>query len=208
MFEPEPQEAPAAELGGRYVTTLLGPTLWTLAIDTTPGNEREFSLWRAWLDSLDGGSRQFVGYDVRRPMPWNYRRTGFAELTRAVSGGAFDGTSSAWSANADADAIEIGDASGQQLPSGFELIEGDYIGLTWDGGDGLSLHRVIEPASASASGVGEWTVRPHLPAQIPNTATVNLVKPGCLMRVTKRDRDAEHKSRRIGFEAIQDLVLP
>lgn len=208
-FEPEPQEANSGEVRGRYVSTMLGPTLWNMAISTTPPTEREFSLWRAWLDSLDGAGHEFYGYDVRRPLPWAYRRTGFDALTRAVSNGAFNGTSSAWEMNDARDEITIGDAAGQELPLGFELMVGDYVGLQWTGNDTgkqrRSVHRINNDYNASAEGVSILGLRPHVAVDVPADAVVNFIKPSALFVVTKRDRNAEGKSRRVSFEAQQNL---
>lgn len=206
-FEPEPQEANSGEQGGRFVSTMLGPTLWAAKYSTTPATEVEFSRWRAWLDSLDGSAQEFFGYDVRRPLPWNYRG-GFVDangspLVRAVSGAAFNGTSTAWSANTARDEITIGAAANQELPVALQLIEGDYIELRKN--NFRSLHRCLESYSANSSGVGIWTVRPHIHPDVAEDWTVNLVKASCRMVVTARDRDAEHKSRRIAFEAKQNL---
>lgn len=210
QFEAEPQEANSGEAGGRFVSTMIGPSLWRAAFGTQCSNEVDFSIWRAWLDSLDGSGKEFFGYDVRRPMPWAYRRTGFGELVRAVSLTAFNGTSSSWSVDSARDEITIGAASGQQLPVGFQFTIGDYIGLEWDdsGYKGRSLHRALTSYNADASGVAIVTVRPHISIGVPDTATVNLIKPACRMAITKRDRNAEGKDRRIAFEAVQNLEFP
>lgn len=200
MFEPDVQESIAPEQGGRFVSVQLGPMVWHAEFSTTPASEVEFSIWRAWLDSLDGAGRRFYGRDMRRPLPWNYRRTGFAGMTRA-GGGAFDGTSATWSVNADRDVLTI-----ETLPAGLNLVAGDYVGLK-KGNSVRSLHRMLENLSADGSGVGAWTVRPTIDPSVPADATVQLVKPTCLMRIVKRDRTAEHKERTVSFEAMQDLVF-
>lgn len=205
VFELEPQESFSPEQGGRFTSTELGPPLWTLSIGTTPPSELEYSKWRAWLSSLRGAGRLFYGYDVRRPYPLMYPPATFAELTRAVSGGAFDGTSTSWSVNTDRDEITIGAASGQELPVGFQLVEGDYIGLKWDTSL-RSVHRVLQQANANGSGVGTYVIEPPVNDDVPADATINLVKADCLMAVTKRDPpSAGNRERRISFEARQHL---
>lgn len=194
-FEPQPAQAEAPENGGRGVGVSLGETLWQMKLDTTPGSEAEFDLWRAWLASLRGSQRLFYGRDMYRPLPRMYP-LGFGDLTRA-GGGAFDGTSSTWEIGSDT--IEI-----ETLPAGFRLVHGDYIGFQW-GSDKRSLHRVLEDVSANGSGVGVWTVEPGPNPSIPNGAVINLVRPTCAMFLTARDADREHKSRRISFEAMQHL---
>lgn len=208
MFEPEPQEATSGEQGGRYLSVQLGPMIWRASYSMSPSSEVDFSKWRAWLDSLDGAGKEFYGYDVRRPYPWNYRLTGWTGLTRAVSGGAFPGTSTSWSVNGARDEITIGNASGQQLPVGFSMMEGDYIGLVWttSGVQRRSLHRALEPFNANASGVGTWSVRPTVSPAVPGAATINLFKAACMMVVTRRDRNAEGKApRSVSFDAVQNL---
>lgn len=209
-FEAEPIEANSGEAGGRFVSTMLGPAIWRAAFATQCSSELDFSIWRAWLDSLDGAGKEFFGYDVRRPMPWQYRRTGFGDLVRAVSHGAFNGKSTAWSVDSAREELTIGAASGQELPVGFELTVGDYLGLEWDDGGfkGRSLHRAITSYNADASGVAIVTVRPYVSIGVPSGATINLVKPSCRMAITKRERSAEVKDRRISFEAVQNLEFP
>lgn len=203
IFEAEPMEANSGEQGGRFVSVQLGPALWRAEFGLDPGSEVEFSKWRAWLDSLDGAGREFFAYDMRRPLPWNYRRTGLTDLLRASSLGAFDGTSSAWSIDETGTEITVGDALGQELPAGLDLIVGDYLGLQW--GDLRSLHRIVEGAVADVDGIATWTVRPMIEVDVPESAIVNFIKPTCRMAVVERDRSAEHKSRRINFRAVQNL---
>ena len=166
---------------------------------------------RAWLDSLDGAGREFYGYDVRRPVPYTHRRDDILAMLRAVSGDPFDGTSATWTTNAGRDEITIGDNAGDELPLGFQLIEGDYVGLQWQNEDTAqrrSLHRVLAPFAADAGGVAILSIRPVINVDVPADAVVNFIKPSCLMAVTKRDRSAEHKDRRVSFEAVQNLEFP
>lgn len=200
-FEIDPQESHAPEHGGRFVSTELGWPLWSLRLTTTPPSEAEFDAWRAWFSSLRGSGQLFFGRDVRRgPYPRAYR-TGFAGMDRAT-GGAFDGTSDTWDTNDARDAIEI-----EKLPAGFVLGVGDYIGLRW-GSHFRSLHRVLAPSPASSGGTGEWVVEPTVHPDVPENATINLVKPDCLMVVTRRDAlDADTGGRRVAFDGRQHLVF-
>lgn len=223
-FEAEPQEAFAPEQGGRFVSTTLGPALWRMTLQTAPPTEVEFSKWRAWLDSLDGAAGTFWGYDVRRPMPWNYRH-GYDGLKRANTSNDFLGACS-FTANAALD--EITSATGEpllRLPANFTLIEGDYVAMIWLGGPAndqprASLHRILQAATTDANGVATWPIRPRIhpsvldalgspfDAHLGNKDLATPVRPQCVMRVTKRDRSAEHKNRRISFEAVQHLEFP
>lgn len=208
VFEPEPMEANSGEQGGRFVSVKLGPSLWQAEFGLDPGNEVLFSQWRGWLDSLDGAGKEFFGYDMRRPLPWNYRRTGLTHLLRAGSGDPFDGTSSAWSVDDTGTEIEIGDETGEELPAGLDIMVGDYIGLEFvreDTEAGRSLHRVCEAGVADVDGILAVTVRPMIEVDVPANAIVQLIKPTCRMAVVERDRTAEHKSRRISFRAVQNL---
>ncbi|MGE0828938.1 MAG: hypothetical protein AB7O04_06260 [Hyphomonadaceae bacterium] len=197
VFEPEPQEAFSPEQGGRFVSTQLGPTLWTAKYSTTPPSEYEFDLWRSWFASLKGAGRLFYGQDVRRRYPRNYR-AGFAGLERA-GGGAFDGSVATWSVNETRDELTL-----ETLPISFRLSYGDYIGFRWST-YARTLHRVLEDSNADVSGVGVWTIEPELPGFVPDGATVHLAAPDCLMVITKRDISAEGKDRRVSFEAKQHL---
>lgn len=198
QFEIDPQEAFAPRHGGQFRSIELGWPLWTMMLNTTPPTEEEFDAWRAWFSSLRGSGKLFYGRDVRRgPYPRRYMG-GFGGMTRAI-GGAFDGTSDTWEANEAGDAIEL-----EKLPANFILSVGDYIGLKW--GVYRSLHRVLAQAQASSGGVGEWTVEPTIHWDVPAEATINLVKPDCLMVVTRRTAlDADTGGRRVSFEAQQHL---
>lgn len=207
-FEADPISIATPEGGGRFVSVRVQSPIWRGEFSTTPADRVQFGKWRAWLDSLNlsDEANQFYAYDVQRPLPWTYR-TGFTDLTRASSGGAFAGASTSWSVNSDRNVITIGSASGQELPAGFALIEGDYIGLQWTTSSKprRSLHRVLEAANANGSGVGAWTIWPYVDPNVPNGATVNLVKPACICSVIERNRSAEFAQRAISFKFEQDV---
>lgn len=194
MFEAEPQEAFAPEQGGRFVSVQLGRPLWRMQLQTTPPTEEEFSIWRAWLDSLDGAAKMFFGYDVRRPRPWAHRADGALDNTIAVGA----------TYNAAGDEITVGTAS--PLATGFTFTTGDYLQLRRSqGGEArYSLHRFMEGV-VTQGGAFVATVRPAVHAAFPsgNGVVVDFFKCACLMRVTRRDLSAEHKSRSISFEAVE-----
>lgn len=172
---------------------------WTLSdISVAATNE-----WRAFLASLRGQRRPFLGFDAARRFPLMYP-TGFAGMARA-SGGAFAGASTSWSINADGDVLT---ATG--LPAGLVLSLNDYGMLRWTtGGDERrSLHRVVEAATASGGGVVALTIEPPVPTLVPGTAVFDLAEPCCVMKLTgETSLGAMTRSRRLSGEvvAIQDL---
>lgn len=201
-FELGRQEVIGGEQGGRVLSVELGPLHWRLKLSTTPPSEAEFDIWRAWLASLKGSSKLFYGRDMRRGRyPRAYVKTGFADLTRA-GGGAFDGTASA---------IDLTDRQAPELsglPAGFQVAAGDYVGFTYGADHGRTLHRFVESGTADVSGVLALTIEPEAPPFVPVDAVATFDGPTCLMMIAPGSVEisAEHKDRRVAFDAVQHYV--
>ena len=174
---------------------------WTLSQAMSRAASEE---WRAFIASLRGQQRTFLGYDHGRPYPLQYP-DGFVGLARA-GGGAFDGAAGSWALNTDRDVLT---PSG--LPAGLVLSIGDYGMLRWTtGGEARrSLHRLIEPSTATAGGVVGLTIEPPVPTLVPGSAVFDLAKPCCVMKqVTEKTQLSERgRMGKIGgtFAALQQL---
>ena len=204
-FEPERIDALSPRTDGRVNGVTLGFPLWrgrwTLGQQISRLQSEE---WRAFVAVLRGQQRTFLGRDYGRPYPLS-APDGFDGLVRA-SGGAFDGTATSWSINADRDEPTL---SG--FPAGFVLSVGDYIMWRWATGgvQRRSLVRVVQGAVANGSGVVAPLVEPPLPTVTPGGAVADLAKPSCVMKLIKGETQLGEKTRtlRIGgtIAAIQDL---
>ncbi len=117
--------------------------------------------------TLENGLKTFWGYPMSRCYPILYPNGSWP------TGGAFNGTATLASINANRKAISL---SG--LPAGFVLSVGDYVSIAGD------LHQVMEPATANGSGVtGEFEVRPHLWPAAAVADPVSVKQPACLMAI-------------------------
>lgn len=191
-------------LDGRVFGLTAGQPLWTLKATIRDGDAEETDQWFAFLDGLRGVQRPFLAHDLTRPFPRAYPN-GFDGLTRA-SGGAFDGTATSWSVNADRDVITL---SGQ--PAGLPLSHRDGLMLRWaTGGEPRrSLHRVVTPAVANGAGVLAVAVEPSVPTLVPNAAIADLARPQAVFKQTPAESgmgelDALHSAGG-ALSAVQDL---
>lgn len=196
-------------VGGPAPGVSLGLPRWTLALTLGDADAAETAEWSAWIDSLRGTQRAFFGRDLTRPFPRSCPN-GFAGLTRA-GGGAFDGTATSWSVNADRDVVTL---SG--LPAALALTHRDGIMWRWTGaalpGRGSArraLSRCVEPVAASGGGSVAFAIEPPLPAFVPGGAIADLAEPCCVMVQTPDspglgELDALHSASG-SLKAIQDL---
>lgn len=189
---------------GRAFGITAGAPVWILKATIRDGDEDETDEWFAFLDALRGLQRPFLAHDLTRPYPRAYP-TGFAGLSRA-GGGAFDGTATTWSVNADRDQITLG---GQ--PAAFPLKRRDGLMLRWStGGEPRrSLHRLSAPATATAGGVVTLAVEPPVPTLVPGTAVADLAKPQAVFKQVISESgmgelDALHSAGGT-LSAVQDL---
>ncbi len=191
-------EAAATLASGAAQTMQLAPPRWRCEYVTRPARWSERRVWRAWLDSLGGALRTFLGYDPLQIWPGAYPG-GFAGMNRAA-GGAFDGTGEATAIAATT--IEI-----TGLPAAFVMGEGDLVGLIQEGQYGL--HRILEAVIGEGDGTALVTVEPPVITSVFTAgATVNFARPACEMMLdpaTPPDTSAELNRKPVTFTGIQRL---
>lgn len=183
-FELVRNQVISAERGGPLVSVDRGPARWAARYESGNLSMEDLGVLRAWLASLRGSNKTFIGFDRPRRLP--------------LSGQSV--TPSGWSTNTARDEITLTGAGTLRLQPG------DYIGLHWSSGTKRTLHRVLEDTTAS-SGTGTWSVEPVVPAYV-TTATAIVVDPSCIMRLVPDSVDAAVTLGRYGavtFEAIQVL---
>lgn len=173
--------SPTPDGGGGGVTA--GFPRWRMSATLANATADEIEEWIAFLDTLRGSQRLFLGRDLTRPYPKAYPN-GFAGMTRA-GGGDFSGAATSWSINTEGDVIAL-----TGLPAGLSLGLKDYVGFTWETGESArrALVRVVEPCTANGSGVlTGLSVEPAVPGLVPEDAVAVLNKPDCLMRLVTEE---------------------
>ncbi len=208
VFEPARVDFETLEAGGRVNSVAAGlprwRAEWTLAGVLT---QAQSDAWRAFLASLDGSQRTFLGFEYGRELPRGYPQ-GFAGLARA-GGGGFDGTATSWSQAISGDGQATVTLNG--LPAGFALGDGDYVDFRWTTGGVArrSLARSLVAVTASGGGVAAFPVTPAVPALTPGDAVASLDHPACVMRLVTDQTKVTPMSRRrvIGASivAVQDI---
>lgn len=167
--------SPTVGGGGASVTAGLPRWVakWTLA-ETEPRLSDE---WRAWVTSLRGAQRLFIGRDTSRPWP-AYYRSGLPT--------GWNGALTAWSQTITADGQAILSVSG--LYGGMGVGTGDYIDLRWgsDGQERRFLVRALEDCAWSG-GSASFAIEPPIPALVPANAAAHMDQPGCVMRLVTSD---------------------
>ncbi len=204
-FEIERVDAMSPVADGRIEGVTLGAPRWhgrwTLSDKLMRAQSDE---WRAFVGSLRGQQRSFLARDYDRPWPLS-TPNGFAGLVRA-GGGAFDGSATSWSVNADRDVATL---SGQ--PAGLVLGMMDQVMWRWTTGgvQRRSLHRIIEGGVATGSGVVAVTLDPPVPTLVPGSAIADLDRPNCVMKLDASQTKMGERTRanRVGgvIVGVQDL---
>lgn len=183
-FEPEGVDFETAETGGASYGVSAGLPRWagewTLANGLSRAQSDEC---RAFVASLKGAQRSFLGRDHERPYPKLYR-DGFTGMSRA-GGGAFDGSLTSWSQTIGSDGQALVTMNG--LPAGLQLSIGDYMDLRWETLTVPRRHlvRMLEAATADGSGViaGVSVEPPIHVLVVPEDAVAHLDEPACVMRL-------------------------
>lgn len=168
--------SPTSDGGGGGVTA--GLPRWRMSLTLVNATADETEEWIAFLDTLRGSQRLFMGRDLTRPYPKAFP-AGFDGVSKA-GGGAFDGAAASWSVNTAGDVLGL-----TGLPANLPLGLKDYVGFRWTTGGSArrALARVVEPATANGSGVmAGLSIEPPLPSFVPETAVAYLNQPDCLMR--------------------------
>ena len=204
-FEIERVDAMSPTADGRIEGVTLGAPRWhgrwTLSDRLMRAQSDE---WGAFFGSLRGQQRAFLAQDYDHLYPLSAPQ-GFGGLVRA-GGGAFDGSATSWSVNADRDVPTL---SG--LPAGFVLSLMDLVMWRWATGgvQRRSLHRIIEGGVTNGSGVVAVTVEPPLPTLIPGGAVADMNRPNCVMKMdaSQSKRGERTRANRVGgvIVGVQDL---
>lgn len=173
---------------------------WRCALTWAPMQRAEYQALRAWVDTMRGGLRTFLAHDALQPYPVLYPKAKLLALTRP-GGDAFDGTATVASLSASAIGLT-------NLPVGFALKAGDYLGLVQSGRYGL--HRLVEDATAAGpSGTLTASVEPRVATNLFTTAAVaTVVRPSCTMVLDASpfspSRSAASRAP-VSLSGIQDL---
>ncbi len=176
---------------GRINSMTVGFPLWSATWSLGAMTEAQMNVWRAWVSSLRGPQRRFIGADQLAGLPQTYRDTGL---------GAFSGDAATWSVNSDRDVLTM-----TGLGSGFTLLPGDMIGFRW-GTQKFTQVRCLEASTGSTAAVA---VEPAVPTLVPGGAVAYVKDPVCLMRLTPETEIGETDIERVmsgRITAIQDLV--
>lgn len=214
QFDIERVDAMAPEAGQRIGGVQQGFPLWKLVWTLGNIGVDRTDAWQAFFDQVRGATRRFLAWDLRRPYPKAYALTGFAGMTRA-GGGSFDGTATSWSETITADGDS--EVTLHDLPAGFVLVPGDYIGFTWEAAEasvaGLDWHapvRVVIGDVADGSGDVTVTSEPPIPAAVPSDATAYLDHPKAVMALVIDQSKLNAVDRSLGarggqITGIQDI---
>lgn len=198
IFELERVDALAPEARGRIGGVTVGFPLWKTTMNLGTVSLAQSDDWRAFLLGQRGAQRLFVGFEIARQLPKNYRN--------GLPGG-FSGAASSWSQTLDSNSYCVLTLNG--LPSGLQLSKGDYVDFRW-GTYSRALVRLLEAGTASSGGVVSVTVEPPIPTVVPGTAVAHLDSPGCLMKLMSETQPGSIGRRGAleggTFVAIQDLI--
>ncbi|MFG1304149.1 hypothetical protein V5F34_08420 [Xanthobacter autotrophicus] len=183
---------------GAVQTMDLGDPLWTATFRTPVLLAQDRQTWQAWAMSLRRG-RKFLAFDPEKEFPAAYRAT-VLNMTRAI-GGAFDGSATLGAVTATTVQV-LG------LPALYQARAGDMLSFPWNGV--RALHQVVEDAAANSSGIATLSVEPPVrlnPAPAAS-ATVDLVKPACVMLLKPGtfSAPASYDPQPVSFEAVQAIV--
>jgi len=181
QFEVQRVDYSAPEASGRVGGVQAGFPLWGAQWTLGRMTEDYSDQWRAWVAALRGATRRFIGRDLARQYPKLYPN-GFGDF------GTFTGVATGWSQaiTTDGDAeltLHLGaDAAGLVLSPGdgidfrYDATEAGVSGLAW-----RALVRVLETATADASGDITVIVDPPVPDAVPADAEAHIDEPGCTM---------------------------
>lgn len=182
QFELQRFDYGAPEDGGRIGGITAAPPKWMGVWPLSRAMSMDMSdEWSAWVASLRGQQKLFLGVDVSRRFPRSYAG-GFAGLTRAVGGASFDGPATDWEQAIDGEGNAVLTISG--LPAGFVVKRRDYVGFRWSALTRRAKVRATEDVTANGSGVLVVTVEPAVDLRVvPADAIAHFDNPQCLMKL-------------------------
>ncbi len=153
--------------GGATQAKDFGTPLWRASFTTAPIALADVGPAEAALISLNGSTGSFLARDIRRPYPQAHADGVFSDSGTI---GTLDGGNAFMLSLAD-------------LPVGFQLTAGDYLGFSYGARPSLALH-VVAAAPPAADGLGDTASFEVFPAIRPGAlvgAAVTLKKPSCEM---------------------------
>ncbi|QQF06656.1 hypothetical protein [Sinorhizobium meliloti] len=153
-----------------------GTPFWKAQYTTNWMTPAFYGLFDAFVMKSSSRGASFIGYDLFRPRPIAHNNGKPLSGTKA-GGGAFNGDAVLQSITSSAAIVVAG------LPAGFKLSPGDYVELRMSQLV-RSLHRIVENATANASGVVSLSIMFGLDTQhFTTAASVHFEKPSCVMTI-------------------------
>ncbi|MDX0016813.1 hypothetical protein GOB19_27970 [Sinorhizobium meliloti] len=153
-----------------------GTPFWKVQYTTNWMTPAFYGLFDAFVMKSSSRGASFIGYDLFRPRPIAHNNGKPLSGTKA-GGGAFNGDAVLQSITSSAAIVVAG------LPAGFKLSPGDYVELRMSQLV-RSLHRIVENATANASGVVSLSIMFGLDTQhFTTAASVHFEKPSCVMTI-------------------------
>lgn len=158
-FELAWRQEQSRHASGRTRVKDFGSPLWTAAYQSRSLQRRELDYWRARLDTLENGLVEFVAFQMSRCRPMAHQ--GDSPLP----------TGTLHTIGDDDKSIRVDDLGG------ITLSVGDMIQVNGN------LHRVMEPATATAGLTPLFEIKPHLWTGTNTGDDVVIQTPSCLMTV-------------------------
>ncbi|AEG58187.1 hypothetical protein [Sinorhizobium meliloti] len=153
-----------------------GTPFWKAQYTTNWMTPAFYGLFDAFVMKSSSRGASFIGYDLFRPRPIAHNNGKPLSGTKA-GGGAFNGDAVLQSITSSAAIVVAG------LPAGFKLSPGNYVELRMSQLV-RSLHRIVENATANASGVVSLSIMFGLDTQhFTTAASVHFEKPSCVMTI-------------------------
>jgi hypothetical protein len=163
---------------GRVVSTVqYSEPYWRLTISTEPLDQLDRRRWSAWYNSLRGGLQGFLTWDLSRAYPAAYvdQTTGRGYIP-------YLHTSPPWDGEGTLSSIAAHEMVCEGAPLGFQLTDGDLIGLVEDGR--RHVFEVAEACAVVSGGTITVPVNPAVPLEaFTAAATVVFYRPQLLMKV-------------------------
>lgn len=214
LFDIQRVDFQSPEASGRVGGVQAGFPLWIANWELTRLPKALSDEWHAWLRSMRGSQKRFLGRDFARSYPRTYS-SGFGGMTRA-GGGSFTGAATSWSQTIDASGNALLTLNG--LPAGFVLTHTDLIGFKWDAAGASAgsygrrhLVSVVDPGTASGAGAVTVGIEPPVPSLVvPSGAVAHLDSPACVMGLVAGDTKVASIDLRLVITgttvaAVQDL---
>lgn len=200
-FDLQHQQLTALAAGGQAQVANVGPELWHASYRTVKLREDEGEAMLAWLSSLRGGAKLFRAWNPLRRYTIA-RPEGYAGLVRAGTATAFTGAATVTTITALRDGVTL---SG--LPAAFVLAAGDWLSIPVSAAR-VSLHRIVEGATASGTGIASVLVEPAILPDAAVGVSADLAAP--YMLAVLDAKSVQHSWERgrivqVSFEAIQTL---